>query len=473
MLEMWQKVVDAKDVDSLMPGLYEIEMEQKDKVGPYSVMFPFEERMDDVTSYFTLPKDDVRLIPREVMRKVKALLRRGSLSLASYKNTIADMKLNTNSGAPEFVRRNSVVEETVKLIQSGYTNWTAILGWRGQSGGLSTKDVKQRVVWMMPFGLNILELQFYKPLIKAWQTDGTFPALISLRAVEERVTKLFDTKRPNDLVIATDFSKFDQHINSHLQDVGLELILYEFDRQYHPHINKVFPLKFNIPIVCTSDVTVEGRHGMGSGSGGTNADENLIHTALQYTAAYEAGQELNPASTCLGDDGILSFDGIKVEDVISAYTARGLDMNPDKQYADRHSTYFLQRYYHDAYRDESGVMLGVYSTFRALGRLLGQERFYDPNVWSKELVTLRAWSILENTSNSPLFEDLMEFVLKGDKYRLGLDLPGFIENITGIVDKARDAVPDLLGYTQGMEYEGREIGIKDWKVYKYLYSKAK
>jgi hypothetical protein len=472
-LAEWQKVVDAKDVNSLMPGLYEIEMEQKSKVGPYSIMLPFEQRLDDVTSYFTLPKDDVRPIPREVLTKVKRELRRGSLSLSSYQNTIAEMKLNTNSGAPEFIRRNSVVDETLNLLESGYDNWVAILGWRGQQGGGNDEDVKQRVVWMMPFGLNILELQFYKPLIKAWQTDGTFPALISLRAVEKQVTKLFDTKRSDDLVVATDFSKFDQHINTHLQDVGQELVLYQFNRQYHPHIEYVYPQKFNIPIVCTNDVTVEGSHGMGSGSGGTNADENLIHRSLQHTAAFEAGQELNPASTCLGDDGILSFEGIKVEDVISAYTARGLDMNADKQYADRHSTYFLQRYYHDAYRDESGVMLGVYSTFRALGRLLGQERFYDPDVWSKELVTLRAWSILENTSNSPLFEDLVEFVLKGDKFRLGLDIPGFIDNITGIVDKARDAVPDLLGYTQGMEYEGREIGIKDWKIFKYLYSKAK
>lgn len=35
-------------------------------------------------------------------------------------------------------------------------------------------------------------------------------------------------------------------------------------------------------------------------------------------------------------------------------------------------------------------MIGVYSTFRALGRLLGQERYYDPRKWGPELVTLRA-----------------------------------------------------------------------------------
>lgn len=393
------------------------------------------------------------------------------------RNTVADMKLSTNSGSREFKKRSSIVDQTLNelypAVDSSFSNYAAILGWRGQQGGDSDEDVKQRVVWMMPFVLNIAELRFYKPLIKAWQTDHTFPALISLRAVEVEMTKLFDSKSEDDLVIATDFSKFDQHINEHLQSVALELILYQFNRQDHDFIKKVFPHKYNIPIVCTKDVTVTGAHGMGSGSGGTNADENLQHRTLQHTAAFENGKTLNPHSMCLGDDGVLSYPGISVEQVTSAYTARGQEMNPEKQYADARSTTYLQRYYHTNYRDSEGIMLGVYSTFRALGRLLGQERFYDADKWNDKMVTLRAWSIIENCKNNPLFEEFVEFVLNGDRLRLGLDIPGFIDDIGKHVDEARELIPDLLGYTQGMEYEGKEIGIRDWAIYKYLHSKAK
>lgn len=468
-LAKWTEVVDAIDVDSVMPGLKQIEWEQKGKVGPLSIMKPFEQRIEDVKSYYTLIKDDVKPIPREAIKLMKSELRKGSLSLKSYENVLEDMKLSTNSGSPYFAKRRLVTQQTLDDIKSGRTAYelAAILGWRGQAGGIQDEDVKQRVVWMFPFEYNIEELRFYQPMISAWQTDSTYPALISLRAVEEQMTRLFDTKG-DDPVICTDFSKFDQHINQELQNLAEELILYQFNRKDHEQIKNVFPIKYNIPLVCTKDVTFTGKHGMGSGSGGTNADENLQHRTLQHTAAHENGAQLNPYSMCLGDDGLLSYPGITVEQVMSAYTSRGLEMNADKQYVDKHSAYFLQRYYHTEYRDNTGVMLGVYSTFRALGRLLGQERYYDPEKWNDKLVTLRAWSILENCKNSPLFERFVDFVYEGDKYGLGTKIPGFFNDLDREVEEARDAIPDLFGYSQGMEYEGTSIGIRDWSVYKYL-----
>lgn len=93
-------------------------------------------------------------------------------------------------------------------------------------------------------------------------------------------------------------------------------------------------------------------------------------------------------------------------------------------------------------------MKGVYSTYRAIGRLMGQERFYDPKVWNSKMVTLRAWSILENCNNHPLFEELVEFVIKGDKYRLGLDIPGFFKNVKAEYAKAKAKLPSFQSYTQ-------------------------
>jgi hypothetical protein len=469
-LAAWQKVVDAIDVDSQMPGLRQIEEQQKEKVGPYSIMKPFEERKDDVLDYFTTPSKHDRPIPREVIKLVKRELRKGSLSLKSDANVLDDMKLSTNSGSPYFGKRRNVIESTFESSHDDY-EYAAVLGWRGQPGGIAPSDVKQRVVWMFPFKVNIKELAFYQPLTLAWQTDNTFPALISLRDVEIEMTKLFDSKADDDLVIATDFTKFDQSINIDDAELAHELILYQFNRKDHEQISETFWIKYDIPIVCTEDITVIGAHGMASGSGGTNADENLIHKTYQHMVAYENGEILNPHSMCLGDDGVLSYPGITVEQVTSSYTARGKDMNVTKQFADEHSTVYLQRYYHTQYRDSEGIMLGVYPTFRALGRLLGQERYYDPSVWSNEMVIIRSWSILENCNNSPLFEQFVDFVIKGDKYELGLKLPGFFEHLDEKFEKAREVLPDLLSYTQGQEYEGKPLRIRDWRIFKYLSSK--
>lgn len=100
-------------------------------------------------------------------------------------------------------------------------------------------------------------------------------------------------------------------------------------------------------------------------------------------------RQLNLSSMYLGDDGIISYPGITIEQVTHAYTSCGMEMNPDKQYAATDNTVFLRKWYHTSYR-QNGMMKGVYSTYRALGRLMGQERYYDPKVWSKEMVTLRA-----------------------------------------------------------------------------------
>lgn len=79
---------------------------------------------------------------------------------------------------------------------------------------------------MMPFDLNIRELQFYQPFIEAVQKKHLIPAYISMDYVDQTTTKLFDTKGKDDLVITTDFTKFDHTFNPSLQEVAREVINY-------------------------------------------------------------------------------------------------------------------------------------------------------------------------------------------------------------------------------------------------------
>lgn len=76
---------------------------------------------------------------------------------------------------------------------------------------------------MFPFDINVKELSIYHPIIKGLQKHNLVPALVSSDAVDERVTALFDTKGEDDLVIATDFSGYDQTFNPQAQRAVREI----------------------------------------------------------------------------------------------------------------------------------------------------------------------------------------------------------------------------------------------------------
>lgn len=245
----------------------------------------------------------------------------------------------------------------------------------------------------MPFSLNILELQVYQPCIAAVQSKNLIPAYNGVDFVDQEVTNLFDTKPADDVVICSDFSRFDQHFNEHMQFAARTVLASIIDAP--DWMESIFPVKYRVPLCISENEMYDGPHGMGSGSGGTNFDECLAHKCLQFECALKSNQMLNPHSMAYGDDGILTFPGISLEKLVESYESHGQVCNPDKQHVSKYDAVVLRRYYNMNYRPD-GIMRGVYSSFRALGRMMGQERFYDPKVWSREMVELRYLSILEN-----------------------------------------------------------------------------
>lgn len=469
------------------PELLAYEEEMAQKVGPLSIQKPISERLQDIEDYYTHvenagdPIDDVA-----IAATINEFSKAKGIRVKSLPRTWEDMKKSTNSGLPFFTKKSQVAEITldgtinvnlqpfsVTTRQKGksFTS-AAVIGWRGQEGGPDFDDVKQRVVWMFPFIVNIHELSVYQPLITACQKNKLVPAWISLDEVDATITRLFDTKRESDLVICTDFSKFDQHFNVNLQNSAKSVLTALLTEGAHSSwLKYIFPIKFNIPLLVQDDLLYTGPHGMGSGSGGTNADETLAHRSLQHEVAIRNGGTLNPNSQCLGDDGILTYPGITVDQVMQAYTSHGLEMNQSKQYASTHDCVYLRRWHDSSYRINN-VCVGVYSTCRALGKLAEQERWFDD--WSKEMVALRQLSIIENCKYHPLREEFADYCMKGDKYRLGLDIPGFLDNITTIARQSTSNMSGFMGYVQSLGYDIADPsqGIASWWIVNYLKSKA-
>lgn len=482
-LEGWKPTIETIGHD--WPTLLDYENDLAKKVGPLSIQKPLSERMDDIDSYYDSILLESKPIPQSAIAAVnKEWSIVGKMQIRDQKRVVDLMKKSTNSGSPYFTKRRAVVDKTIPVsltnkgedvIQSlTYSNWysAAVLGWRGQEGGPTDDDVKQRVVWMFPFGINICELQYYQMAIEQAQKFSLVPAWIGMDAVDRSITQLFDTKGKNDLVICTDFSKFDQHFNHDMQECARSIIASTLNASSKSSnwLAEVFPVKYNIPLAYDYGKVRHGEHGMGSGSGGTNFDETLTHRALQYEAAQSHNQKLNPNSMCLGDDGILSYPGITAKDVMQTYSSHGQEMNLSKQYESTHDCTYLRRWHHTDYRI-SGVCAGVYSTYRALGRLCEQERFYDPEIWGPKMVALRQLSIIENCKYHPLREKFADYCMKGDKYRLGLDIPGFFDNLSKITEEAIDLMPDFLGYTKSLGSDKDNFGINNWWIVKYLKSK--
>lgn len=471
-----------RSLDEKWPSLVAYEKDLAKKVGPTSIQKPLAERMDDIESYYDSILLESKPIIRDAIDAVFDEWRNvSSIVIRSQENTWLKMKKSTNSGNPYFTTKSKVVTKTLPVDITGdrgdytmhqpYSDWKAcaVLGWRGQEGGLAADDVKQRVVWMFPFGVNVEELRFYQPLIEVAQAYNLVPAWVGSDAVDKSITQLFDTKSSDDLIVCTDFSKFDQHFNADMQEAAKTIIRGLINPHDEWWTEQIFPIKYDIPLAYNWDCLKFGAHGMASGSGGTNADETLTHRALQHEAAITAGKQLNPNSQCLGDDGILSYPGITVEDVVQAYASHGQEMNVSKQYASKQDCIYLRRWHHRDYR-ENGICVGVYSTTRALGRLAEQERYYEN--WSREKVALRQLAIIENCNHHPLREEFADYCMKGDKYRLGLDIPGFLAGISRLAKKATDDMPDFLGYTKSLGNKRDDYGIENWWIVKYLKSKA-
>lgn len=442
-LEDWDRIMSPQL--GKWPTLLQYEEELRAKVGPMSVMKPLSERTDSIDDYFRFAQADKPLDDAAIKLLVKEWGALRGARLRSRQATLDRMHLNTNSGSPYFTRKASVVDRLLpfdiqrvgdsdfKMVLPEWNGLTcAVLGWRGQEGGPSVDDVKQRVIWMYPFALNVAELQAYQVLIESCQAHNFVPSWNGNDYVDIAITKLMDTKGRDDLIVCTDFSAFDQHFNSGCQKSALAAMSAWFsDKEWDYWAENIYPAKFNIPLCIQPGMFVSGHHGMGSGSGGTNPDETVFHKGLQLEAALRNGSVLNANSQCLGDDGCLSYPGITVDDVVASYTSHGLEMNPSKQYASAEDCTYLRRWHHRDYR-QGGICVGVYSTMRALGRLMYQERFIDPDKWGPKAIAMRQLSIIENCRYHPSGEDFVKFCIKRDKYRLGLDIPGFMSGIDKI-----------------------------------------
>lgn len=452
--------------------LIEYDLSRLGKCGPQGGLKPLDDRLSDLFDYWQLPSTEgvrfneecIDLIRRELFGGVRD--KRPLTVETVVERDQYDDKLITNSGSPDFAKRNdpSVLRKAVEDAKSGkWIEYPMILGSRSQRG-------KERFIFLAPFSTNIVEKQYLYPLMDHIRNNNNpfFAAWEGFEAVEAAFERTSFFKKDVSYV-QQDYTAMDKYFNSMLGELVFEVTKDFYQSKYHEEWNKIIQHVFEIPVMTQIDKLVKGPHGLMSGSGLTNFLESIVSYYLTCTYSYYIAMlkgNLLTESQGLGDDLVFNYrDDLwteaMVKDVMYDESGRlNLVLSPDKQRFDKHTTVYLQRYFDE----RLNINKGNYPSILALNTAMHPERFHDAAKWSAEMETLRWIMILENCKNLPYFEELIQFFMKGDKFKLGLAIPDFFHKLPLVYESSKS----IKGFVPSYNQEGLDRSIMQFATVQYL-----
>jgi hypothetical protein len=415
----------TKGLEDLVPRLAEMEESEEGKFGSRSISVEWDAFKGSVYDYFRDEggRDDLPVFTPT--RRVSRLIPK------SPDLTVKSMVLNTASGLPFLDKKKLVLNETLAdlayLLEQGYP---AILWIRTQEGK------KTRPIWIWPMADTIREQSYYQVLLREVRQWEFRAALLGPDAVDKAVTRLFYNRQGTEKLLSIDFARYDASLQPRILLPALQGLLGMF--QDTEELKDVIDRVLYISLV-TPDGVVHGAHGMSSGSSLTNEGDSYA----QFMMAVAAFRDVHPGLQDLqsvwdyvsgicqiqGDDGLYLVDD--PEWLTQQFEAFGMEVNRDKSETSEEYALYLRRLYHPSYR-HGRYLRGVYSTTRALNRVVHLERWPDPVV-SKltgdelsgdDYFSIRTIAILENSKWHPWHPELVRYVASNDKHQLRFSLTG-------------------------------------------------
>jgi hypothetical protein len=424
--------------------LNELELSNRSKFGPRSIAVPWVDRKSGVQDYFSAQESSKSPKVAEGLRQ--------NLRPINEVKAISLLKNNTNSGMPLYSRKGNVKEDYMGDINK-YLNRKdpCVLFTRTQ------EQKKTRSVWGYPMADTINEMRFYAPLLEYQRKLDWRSSINSPDAVNSRMTYLINKAIDNNLkLLSIDFSAYDASVKTALQKGAFSYVKSLFQSQFHKDIDYI-EMRFNEIGLITPDGVLSGPHGVPSGSTFTNE----VDSVAQFLIANENGETDYDIQ---GDDG--AYCTADPDKLISLFESYGLNVNKDKSYVSDSYLVYLQNLYHKDY-ENNGLIGGIYPTYRALNRILYLERFTDfeqADIVGSDYFSIRTICILENCKYHPLFEELVKFIFKLDKYNLEYTrngLQAYIQNI-----KQTSGTQGILNF----RYEDDITGIESFETVKVLKS---
>jgi len=479
-LAEWYKVLDRYESMDVYKPLVEYDKSRRSKVGPQGGLRPLSDRMDDLMAYWNLqPSRDetehilsnvddtiIQELTDELFGGIKDW--RPLTPQTVIERDLSDGKLITNSGTPDYAKRNKpdVISNAISAVLDGsWKDFYMISGSRSQRG-------KERFIFIAPFALNIVEKMYLYPLMDMIRSRDIpfFSAWEGFEAVEQGFKRQNFFSEGN-YYVQQDYTAMDKHFNEACAKLVAAVISPVFQNSYSEDIEYLFVEHLlNIPVMINLDKVVRGQHGMPSGSGLTNFSETII--SMYICKKLERDYDLQ-VSACqgLGDDLAISIltdnDPEDIKRILEENSASlGLVVEPDKQGISKDTIVYLQRFF-DKRIPNQGTVMGMYPSILALNTAMNPERYHPPAKWGAQMETLRWLMILENCKNLPYFTDLVDFFIKGDKLKLGLADPDFFVKLPSTYEESKT----IAGFVPSYNQESLDRGINNFDVVKYVLSK--
>jgi hypothetical protein len=398
-LQGWDSIFN-RNRDALNDILLELEESNRSKYGARSIAVPWFERKAGVDDTFS--PDNGKKIESDL--PANGRLRPISLTTASQY-----IKRATNAGLPTMKSKGLVLSDTINNIESQLNmDYPAVPFTRTQENN------KTRLVWGIALAMVLDEMRFYRPILEYQMKMPWRAALKTADDIDVAITKLINHSRSQGLnLVSIDFANYDNSVKRSLQNYAFESYFPSiFQGQYRPEL-KLHGERFNTVGLVTPDGIYRGPHGIPSGSAYTNE----VGSVVQYGISQTYGEKL-AYSQVQGDDGAYAVsDPESFKDHFRSY---GLDVNDEKSYISEDFVVYLQNLYHTDYTEDDGIIRGIYPTYRALLRIVYQERFnnFKGEMIGKDYYAIRTLSILETVKHHPLFEEMVKYVLSLDKYKL-------------------------------------------------------
>jgi len=448
-LKGWDSIFES-NLSKMNDVLLDLEYQNRSKYGPRSIAIPWSERKDSVIDSFKSEEPDItRIAYKPIPYK-----RLTPISEASAKKYI---KRSTNAGLPYMVKKGKVLDSNVILDQTNY--WPAVLFTRTQ------ENKKTRTVWGINLDDVLEEMTFYRPILNHQKKLLWRAALRKADDIDEAITKLIQYATLHSLkLLSIDFSNYDNSVKvSGHEWVFNEYFASLFQTQFSNILSEMRYRFTTVPLLTPYKI-MKGNHGIPSGSAFTNE----VGSVWQHFVAQDFNSTEIKFDQQQGDDG--AYATSDPEGLKDHFRNYGVEVNDEKSYIADNWVIYLQNLYHQDYVEKDklnqDIIRGIYPTYRALLRIVYLERFNDiskeDNLTGKDYFAIRSLSILENCKHHPLFEDLVSYVWKLDKFSLDTS------------DQGLDAYVRFREKQDGKdirftEYKrGDSLSIKDFESYKLV-----
>jgi hypothetical protein len=284
------------------------------------------------------------------------------------------VKLDKNSGAPEFVKKREAFAldyPRFLRIRDGKRAPEPCIAIRRIQHG--EEGPKTRLVWSYPLSMTLFEATYARPLIEHFLMSETPMAFGKYRW--ELAGRLLSIQN-SSVRLAVDYTKFDATIHPKLVNMAFQVLRTHFpmSEQIDNDFEKLSHYFIHTPIVMPDGCIYRKRKGVPSGSYFTQLIDSIVnYAALRYVSSVEDFKYSDDGVQVLGDDSICGISrDVSIKQIAGTlYEHFGLTVNVEKSEV----SYFPQTISFLGHEWKSGIV--DREQMDSIKRLAFPERYRD------------------------------------------------------------------------------------------------